>query len=365
VGLSYDVFGNLVEEDITQGSTTVGKFAYNLVSGNGNAWGDLNSSNQVQTRREYLDAMDAVFARIASDGTEAWYLPDHLGSIRGLMDNSGSLVDTLTTDAWGNVTSESSPSTGDRFKFGGGQWDATMNLEHFGERWYDPMVARWVSQDPLGLGPDSNPYRYVHNGPTNSPDPSGLQEENQTITLDQGHIDEAVKQLYAYRDAHPNKGLSEKEIEIRRLILKNVMKGQATYAEGDEVRNNLWKGRKPKRGKELRAITSLWRKPSEEKGIDQPEIRCLAYARLILLKALIDYDKKDILTRRVLRKELYEYYNTKKPAPFWKKTDAKKGKVIPTRSLLPGDLIWFENPYWKYYTQDQREKNPGDSGSNG
>jgi RHS repeat-associated protein len=175
VGLSYDVFGNLVEEDITQGSTTVIKFAYNLVSGNGNSWADLNSSNQVQTRREYLDAMDAVFARIASDGTEAWYLTDHLGSVRGLMNNSGSLVDTLTTDAWGNITSESSPSTGDRFKFGGGQWDATIALEHFGERWYDPMNGRWISQDPLGLAADSNPYRDVANNPTNATDPSGLE----------------------------------------------------------------------------------------------------------------------------------------------------------------------------------------------
>src|SRR5262249_47775446 len=91
-----------------------------------------------------------------------------------LMNNSGSLVDTLTTDAWGNVTSESSPATGDRFKFGGGQWDATIGLEHFGERWYDPTVARWVSQAPLGLSPDSNPYRYVQNGPNLATDPSGL-----------------------------------------------------------------------------------------------------------------------------------------------------------------------------------------------
>ncbi len=33
-----------------------------------------------------------------------------------------------------------------------------------------------MSQDPTGLGPDSNPYRYVANGPTNATDPSGLQE---------------------------------------------------------------------------------------------------------------------------------------------------------------------------------------------
>ena len=30
-----------------------------------------------------------------------------------------------------------------------------------------------VSQDPPGLGPDSNPYRYCGNGPTDGTDPSG------------------------------------------------------------------------------------------------------------------------------------------------------------------------------------------------
>jgi hypothetical protein len=31
-----------------------------------------------------------------------------------------------------------------------------------------------MSQDPSGLGPDTNPYRYVGNSPTNFVDPSGL-----------------------------------------------------------------------------------------------------------------------------------------------------------------------------------------------
>lgn len=42
---------------------------------------------------------------------------------------------------------------------------------------YDPTVGRWLSEDPLSLEPDTNPYRYVHNSPTNLTDPSGLEEE--------------------------------------------------------------------------------------------------------------------------------------------------------------------------------------------
>jgi hypothetical protein len=43
-------------------------------------------------------------------------------------------------------------------------------------RTYDPRVGRWTSQDPLGLRPDSNPYRYVGNAPTDGIDPFGLEK---------------------------------------------------------------------------------------------------------------------------------------------------------------------------------------------
>jgi RHS repeat-associated protein len=40
-------------------------------------------------------------------------------------------------------------------------------------RWYDSTIGKWLSQDPLGPAPDSNPYRYCGNGPTNAVDPTG------------------------------------------------------------------------------------------------------------------------------------------------------------------------------------------------
>src|SRR5437879_190679 len=150
----YDVFGNQVEEDVSQsGTTTVTKYAQQVVGlaggwqGMSQTWADLNGSNQVQTRREFLDAVDSVFARIGSDGTEAWSLPDHLGSVRGLMNPSGVLIDSLSFDPWGNVTNESSPANGDRFKFALGQWDANLSQYHFGARWDDPTNGHWTSLD--------------------------------------------------------------------------------------------------------------------------------------------------------------------------------------------------------------------------
>jgi len=49
-------------------------------------------------------------------------------------------------------------------------------LQLHGVRWYNPGSQRWLTQDPLGLGPDTNPYRYCGNGPTDGSDPTGLAE---------------------------------------------------------------------------------------------------------------------------------------------------------------------------------------------
>ena len=53
------------------------------------------------------------------------------------------------------------------------QYDAVTGMYWTANRVYDPSTGRWYSQDPLGLTPDSNPYRYVGNGPTNATDPTG------------------------------------------------------------------------------------------------------------------------------------------------------------------------------------------------
>jgi RHS repeat-associated protein len=187
VTYQYDIFGNRVEEDVftaSSNTTTVTKFGYNVVSelrqprgtttGAANSWVDLNSSNQLVMRHFFLDALDSLMARMDSSGNVAWYLIDHLGSIRGLMNNSSSLIDQITFDAWGNISNESSSTNGDRYKFDGGEYSSVTGLLHFGARYYDPASGRWLSQDPLTFnGGSSNLYLYVQNWPDQLTDPAG------------------------------------------------------------------------------------------------------------------------------------------------------------------------------------------------
>jgi RHS repeat-associated protein len=193
---SWDLHNRLTEVVVKDSHNTVlndEKFTYDV---NGNrlvVW--LNGTQQTWTvydgQNPYLDfsgggtlterylanpkALDQLFARVTPGGTVNWYLTDNLGSIRQIVDSSANVLDALTYDPFGAVVSESNAANGDRFKFAGGEQDAVTGANHFGARYERTADGRFISQDPTGLGPDSDPYRYVDNNPTDATDPSGLE----------------------------------------------------------------------------------------------------------------------------------------------------------------------------------------------
>ncbi len=82
-------------------------------------------------------------------------------------------------DAFGNETSRTPAlnvaAVDCLFGYTGQPFDTTTDLQNNLNRWYEPSTHVWLSQDPLGLGPDANPYRYCGNAPTDGTDPSGAQ----------------------------------------------------------------------------------------------------------------------------------------------------------------------------------------------
>jgi RHS repeat-associated protein len=136
---------------------------------------DLTGGGQVSER--YLadpNVLSAYWARVGVTGQADWMVTDLLGSVRELVSAGGSVEDQINYDAYGNIVTETNAAAGGRLKYAGGQYDGGLGLTLFGARWYNSAAGRWLSQDPLGLGPDSNPYRYVYNSPANGTDPSGL-----------------------------------------------------------------------------------------------------------------------------------------------------------------------------------------------
>jgi RHS repeat-associated protein len=123
------------------------------------------------------DIVDAVLGRESAGGTIAWYLPDRLGTIRDLINNSRSIIDHVDYSAFGTLLGESNPTNGDRMMgFAGMERDTVTELNLAVEREENPGTGRWDTQDPFGfLGGQVNVYSYVCNQFPNLVDSYGLQ----------------------------------------------------------------------------------------------------------------------------------------------------------------------------------------------
>lgn len=127
--------------------------------------------------RYYLHGpvIDQVFAQDAGSGNVQWHLTDHLGSVRDLVDNSGTVVNHITYDSFGNVQTQTNAAAGSRYLFTGRELDAELNVYYYRARYYDAAIGRFLSEDPVGfVGGDANLYRYVGNNPVSQIDPLGL-----------------------------------------------------------------------------------------------------------------------------------------------------------------------------------------------
>jgi RHS repeat-associated protein len=127
----------------------------------------------LDARRLYGFAVDMILARRNGFGTVAWYLGDHLGSIRDVAGTSGAVIDHINYSVFGSVTAESSPSNGDRFKFTGREYE--FEGYYLRARYYDSEIGRFRSVDPISfVGGSNNLFAYVMNSVTTATDRAGL-----------------------------------------------------------------------------------------------------------------------------------------------------------------------------------------------
>jgi RHS repeat-associated protein len=169
VTYAYDALGRRVQRTSSSSGTT--KFVYD----GADVVRDLDASGA--TTADYLNGPgNDNKLRQTAGGTTSYFVPDRLGTTRGLADSSGTLASSAGYDSYGNVTSGSIPS---RYTYTGRESDVDAGLIYYRARWYDPRVGRFLSEDPIGFGGrDVNFYGYVHNDPLRFVDPNGLRRCN-------------------------------------------------------------------------------------------------------------------------------------------------------------------------------------------
>ncbi|WP_406474633.1 DUF6531 domain-containing protein [Streptomyces sp. NBC_01615] len=101
---------------------------------------------------------------------------DLVGTPTELVDETGDIAWRTRATLWGTTTWNSDATAYTPLRFPGQYHDPETGLHYNYFRTYDPETARYLTPDPLGLAPASNPVTYVHN-PHTWIDPLGLAPE--------------------------------------------------------------------------------------------------------------------------------------------------------------------------------------------
>jgi RHS repeat-associated protein len=129
----------------------------------------------LSARNLFGPAVDEVLAQDDGLGHVLWSLDDHLGSVRDLIDSSGTVVNHLTYDSFGKLLAQSDPSRSIGYGFTGRELDAETGLQYNRARYYDANTGRFLSEDPSRFTTGTlNLYAYVGNDPVDLIDPFGL-----------------------------------------------------------------------------------------------------------------------------------------------------------------------------------------------
>ncbi len=110
-----------------------------------------------------------------------FYLRDHLGSVMGIVDDQGNIVETYSYSPYGEPSlfdsgggGISGSLAGNRFMYTGREYDLETGIYCYRFRYYDPESHRFLSIDPIGIAGGLNVYGYVAANPQMLTDPFGF-----------------------------------------------------------------------------------------------------------------------------------------------------------------------------------------------
>ena len=144
-------------------------------------------SSSTDAQRQYVHGarVDEIVAQITPPDNAIRYSHyDASGHCTLLTDNGGGIAEQYEYDAFGypyffnaNGTNVGYSAWGNRFQFTGREWLKELKLYDYRNRMYQPELGRFMQPDPKHFAAgDYNLYRYCHNDPVNTSDPTGLRK---------------------------------------------------------------------------------------------------------------------------------------------------------------------------------------------
>ncbi|MFC2141119.1 RHS repeat domain-containing protein, partial [Acidobacteriota bacterium] len=180
VNLKYDALGRRIKKEVSIGSQNkTTNFYYS-----GHQVIEVRDENDHMLRQYiYGNGIDEVIRVDKYNGTAStpYYLHrNRIGSTTAVTDANGNIVERVYydiygmptfKDAAGNVIKKS--SIGNNILFQGREYDYELNLYYYRARYYDPIMGRFLSTDPMGYADSMNLYQGFNMNPANFVDPFG------------------------------------------------------------------------------------------------------------------------------------------------------------------------------------------------
>ena len=176
---AYDALGRRIEKNINNKITSYVYDSEDIL---------MELSGEGSMEKFYVHGMGiddplAMLNRDTNDTnsfTSYYYHKDGMNSITSLTDEDGNEAEKYVYNAFGKMTvyderdnKIEESQLGNPYSFTGREHDSETGLHYHRARYYDPNIARWISEEPLGIdGP--NLYWYALNNPVLQTDPYGL-----------------------------------------------------------------------------------------------------------------------------------------------------------------------------------------------
>jgi RHS repeat-associated protein len=176
-GFTYDPIGRRLERRITRAGEPpqITQYLYDGLQAAGELRLAQGSTPAQQTSLVTGLALDEVLARVTRSGSatqQRSYLTDALNSVFAQAREDQSVVNRYRYSAYGE-TASSGDDEGNAIQYTGRENDGT-GLYFYRARYYDAVLKRFVSEDPIGLLGGINTYAYVIGNPLSFTDPLGL-----------------------------------------------------------------------------------------------------------------------------------------------------------------------------------------------
>jgi len=175
---TYDAYGRRIQSSITQGGETrTVQYLYEGLQ----AMGEIR--DQKLSRRLLTGlSQDETIARMAVDQTgnkdaaaSRLFMTDALNSVIAQLndEDSATVANSYAYSPYGESQTIGPDATSNPIRYTSRENDGT-ELYFYRARYYDPVLKRFISSDPIGLHGGRNFYAYVEGNPISSVDPLGL-----------------------------------------------------------------------------------------------------------------------------------------------------------------------------------------------